>query len=43
MLIKLVTQNAVDSTVMITVSTIVYVIDICAQSQPKFVVFGEWR
>ena len=43
MLIKLVAQNAVDSTVMITVSTIVYVVDISAQSQPKFVVFGEWR
>ena len=43
MLIKLVTQNAVDATVMITVSTIVYVVDISAQSQPKFVVFGEWR
>ena len=43
MLIKLVAQNAVDSTVMITVSTIVYVVDISAQGQPKFVVFGEWR
>jgi len=43
MLIKLVAQNAVDSTVMITVSTIVYVVDISAQSQPEFVVFGEWR
>lgn len=43
MLIKLVAQNAVDTTIMITVSTIVYVVDISAQSQPKFVVFGEWR
>ncbi len=43
MLIKLVAQNAVDSTVMITVSTIVNVVDISTQSQPEFVVFGEWR
>ena len=41
MLVKLVAQNAVDSTVMITVSTIVYVVDISAKSQPEFVVFGE--
>ena len=43
MLIKLVAQNAVDTTIMITVSTIVYVVDISSQSQPEFVVFGEWR
>ena len=43
MLIKLVAQNAINSAVMITVSTIVYVVDISAQSQPEFVVFGEWR
>ena len=43
MLIKLVAQNAVDSTVMIIVSTIVYVVDISTQSQPEFVVFSKWR